>query len=307
MGVIKQGYVIRSTGSWYTVYQPNGETIECRLRGRYRLKGVRTTNPIAVGDEVSFQMEPERDTGVITHIHERKNFIIRRATKLSSAAHIIAANLDQAVLIATIAEPHTTTGFIDRFLVTAEAYHIPAIVVFNKIDIYNTTQMDRLSNLKKTYQDIGYQVIQVSALKKINLDVFESLLKDKRSLLSGHSGVGKSALVNAIDPDLDLKTGLISSLTRKGRHTTTFAEMFHLRFGGWIIDTPGINEFGLYDFEPEILAQRFPEMRQLMDQCRFANCTHRHEPDCAVRNALEKGEIAEFRYKNYLHMLTTDF
>lgn len=302
-----QGTVIRSTGSWYAVHQENGNIVSCRLRGRFRLDGIRTTNPVAVGDEVDFYMEPGRTTGIITAVHDRHNFIIRKATKLSSSAHIIAANLDQAVLIATINSPRTSTGFIDRFLTTAEAYHIPAVLVFNKIDIYEEEDMEQLQELEAVYSKIGYKVLRVSAISKHNVIQFKDLLKDKRSLLSGHSGVGKSALINAVDPNLDLKTGSISSAHQKGMHTTTFAEMFELEFGGWIIDTPGIKEFGLFDFEAETLAQRFPEMRALMDRCRFANCTHRHEPGCAVLEALHAEEIELFRYQNYLQMLETDF
>lgn len=302
-----QGTVIRSTGSWYTVYHAGGNIYECRLRGKYRLEGIRTTNPVAVGDIVDIQPEPGRHTAVITKIHDRENFIIRKATKLSSSAHIIASNLDQAVVIATISQPRTSTGFIDRFLVTAEAYHIPAVIVFNKIDLYDSTQQDLLKQLTIVYQKIGYQVMHVSAIKKRNLDQFQTLLKNKRSLLSGHSGVGKSALVNAVDETLNLKTGVISSYHNKGKHTTTFAEMFPLSFGGWIIDTPGIKEFGLYDFEAETLAHRFPEMRANMPYCRFANCMHLHEPGCAVLEALHNGDIASFRYQNYLNMMANDF
>lgn len=305
--IMYQGTVIRSTGSWYTVFQEGGKLFECRLRGKYRLKGVRTTNPVAVGDLVDFIPEPDMTTAIITKIHDRQNFIIRKATKLTSAAHIIAANLDQAVIIATIIQPRTSTGFIDRFLVTAEAYHIPAVIVFNKVDLYDENETRYLQQLTEVYTKIGYTVLQVSALKALNLDAFKLLLHNKKSLLSGHSGVGKSALINAVDPHLNLKTGDISAYHSKGKHTTTFAEMFQLGFDGWIVDTPGIKEFGLYDFEAETLSQRFPEMRAIMDQCRFANCTHRHEPGCAVLKALDEHDIATFRYQNYLNMLASDF
>jgi ribosome biogenesis GTPase len=304
---LTEGVVIRSTGSWYIVYTDNGETIHCRLRGHYRILGIRTTNPVAVGDRVSIQPEPERNTAVIIHIHERHNFIIRKATKLSKSAHIIAANLDQAVLVATIDQPRTSTGFIDRFLVTAEAYHIPAVIVFNKIDLYDDMQLQALEQLKKVYKDAGYGVLCVSALKGDNMEAFELLLKDKISLLAGHSGVGKSALINTIDSSLKLRTGEISSVHNKGKHTTTFAEMHQLDCGGWIVDTPGIKEFGLHNFESETLAQRFPEMRQRMTECRFANCTHLHEPGCAVKEAVENGTIATSRYHNYINMMSNDF
>lgn len=298
--------VIKSTGSWYVVYLTTGHIVHCRLRGQYRIKGIRTTNPLAVGDKVSIIMEPDQETGIIQTIHDRHNFIIRKATRLSKASHIIAANLDQALLVATVDQPRTSTGFIDRFLVTAEAYHIPAIIVFNKTDLYTGATLDVLKDYVRIYSAIGYQVLTVSALTGEGLDNFKNLLQNKITLLSGHSGVGKTALVNAIDPDLKLRIGAISDAHNKGKHTTTFAEMYPLNLGGWIVDTPGIKEFGLHELEAETLAQRFPEMRERMNQCRFDNCTHYHEPDCAIKLAVEKGEIAEFRYINYLHMLNNN-
>jgi ribosome biogenesis GTPase / thiamine phosphate phosphatase len=305
--VLKEGLVLRSTGSWYTVLDESGLMHNCRLRGLHRLKGVRTTNPVAVGDKVSISFDKEGLSPLITHIHDRSNFIIRKATNLSKASHIIAANLDQALLVATIDHPRTSTGFIDRFLTTAEAYHIPAAIVFNKIDLYTPIQHDKLDELINIYTQIGYPCIKVSAETKENLDAFVQLLKEKTSLLSGHSGVGKSALLNAIDHRLNLKTGKLSSFHNKGKHTTTFAEMHPLPFGGWIVDTPGIKEFGLYNLEKETLAQRFPEMRRLMPECRFANCTHMHEPDCAVKQALSQNLIAQFRYLNYVNMMNSNF
>jgi ribosome biogenesis GTPase len=301
------GLVLRSTGSWYMVRTDDGVIFECRLRGQYRIRGIRTTNPVAVGDHVSFEPEDDGNKGVIIEIHDRVNFIIRKSTNLSKASHIIAANLDLAILVATIDQPRTSTGFIDRFLVTAEAYHIAAVVVFNKIDLYNELQMKVLDDLTKVYSAIGYPCYHVSAKTGLNLDLFKSLLKDKTVLISGHSGVGKSALINAINPGFTIKTGEISSVHNKGKHTTTFAEMHATDSGGWIVDTPGIKEFGLYEFEQETLSQRFPEMRNLMNKCRFANCTHLHEPDCAIKVAVENGEIAEFRYKNYMNMILNDF
>jgi ribosome biogenesis GTPase len=301
------GLVLRSTGSWYMVRTDDGVIFECRLRGQYRIRGIRTTNPVAVGDHVSFEPEDDGNKGVIIEIHDRVNFIIRKSTNLSKASHIIAANLDLAILVATIDQPRTSTGFIDRFLVTAEAYHIAAVVVFNKIDLYNELQMKVLDDLTKVYSAIGYPCYHVSAKTGLNLDLFKSLLKDKTVLISGHSGVGKSALINAINPGFTIKTGEISSAHNKGKHTTTFAEMHATDSGGWIVDTPGIKEFGLYEFEQETLSQRFPEMRNLMNKCRFANCTHLHEPDCAIKVAVENGEIAEFRYKNYMNMILNDF
>ncbi len=299
--------VLRSTGSWYIVQDEEGKNHECRLRGQFRLKGIRTTNPIAVGDKVTIAIDETSQNTVIKEVHERTNFIIRKATRLSKASHIIAANLDQAILVATIDHPRTSTGFIDRFLVTAEAYHIPAAIVFNKIDLYDQQQTEYLNELAGIYSATGYPCFHVSAIHKQNLGTFAAQMKDRISLLTGHSGVGKSALLNAIDPKLSLKTGELSAYHNKGKHTTTFAEMHALEFGGWLVDTPGIKEFGLYDFERDTLAQRFPEMRALMPQCRFTNCTHLHEPGCAVKQAVENKEIAQFRYKNYVNMMFSDF
>lgn len=302
-----EGIVIRSTGSWYIVRTEDGTTVDCRLRGQYRIKGIRNTNPVAVGDRVTIALQKDEPTAVIEEIHERHNHIIRKATNLSKASHIIAANIDQAVLVVTINHPRTAAGFIDRFLVTAEAYHIPAALVFNKIDLYNEPEKERLYHFMDVYSGIGYPCIEVSAKEGINIHRFIALMQDKVSLLTGHSGVGKSALLNASDPLLNLKTGIISEFSNKGKHTTTFAEMLELSFGGWIVDTPGIKEFGLYDFEKDTLAQRFPEMRALMSDCRFTNCTHIHEPGCAVKVAIEKGAIATSRYKSYLNMTFQDF
>jgi ribosome biogenesis GTPase len=276
---------------------------DCRLRGKYRLQGLRTTNPVAVGDLVYFRKEASKETAVIEQIEERTNVIVRKSTNLSKAAHIIASNLDQALLVATIDQPRTSTGFIDRFLATAEAYHLPATLVFNKIDLYSSSQMLELEKLTTIYSSIGYAVLEVSAETGQNLEQLKALMENKVSLFSGHSGVGKSALVNAIDNQLHVRIGDISTVHHKGKHTTTYAEMHPLSFGGWIIDTPGIKEFGLYDLEKETLAQRFPEMRQIMSECRFANCTHRSEPGCAVKQAVADGQIADFRYKNYLNMM----
>jgi ribosome biogenesis GTPase len=298
-----KGRVIRSTGSWYTVMSDDNKLYDCRLRGKYRLQGLRTTNPVAVGDLVYFRKEASKETAVIEQIEERTNVIVRKSTNLSKAAHIIASNLDQALLVATIDQPRTSTGFIDRFLATAEAYHLPATLVFNKIDLYSSSQMLELEKLTTIYSSIGYAVLEVSAETGQNLEQLKALMENKVSLFSGHSGVGKSALVNAIDNQLHVRIGDISTVHHKGKHTTTYAEMHPLSFGGWIIDTPGIKEFGLYDLEKETLAQRFPEMRQIMSECRFANCTHRSEPGCAVKQAVADGQIADFRYKNYLNMM----
>lgn len=266
------------------------------------MEGLRSTNPIAVGDHVEFILQG--DDGIITGILSRKNYIIRKSTNLSHKTQIIAANIDQALLIATLHEPRTSTGFIDRFLVTAEAYSIPAQIIFNKTDIYDVAEMKLLDELIAIYEPLGYPCHKVSAQEKTNLEVIKQLLRDKVSLVSGHSGVGKSTLINAIEPGLQLKTGEISQVHLKGKHTTTFAEMFKLSDNGFIIDTPGIKEFGLVDFEPWELCHYFPEMRQLFNQCKFDNCTHMHEPGCEVKKNLEAGNISISRYSNYLNMLT---
>ena len=297
------GRVIKSTGSWYDVQDDAGTIVQCRLRGRIRLDGIRTTNPVAVGDMVNFERELDKDTCVIDKILPRNNVIVRKSVNLSKESHIIAANVDRAVVVATVAYPRTSTGFIDRFAVTAEAYHIPVVVVFNKCDLYDDEQNALADELIATYQNIGYQSFKVSAKTGYNCDMLESVMKDKITMLSGHSGVGKSALVNRLDPNLNLRVGEISYANEKGKHTTTYAQMFHLRFGGYIIDTPGIKEFALYDMEKDTLAQRFPEMRAMMHDCRFNNCTHLHEPDCAVKKAVENNTIARWRYENYCNMM----
>ncbi len=304
MNNLKNGVVVRSTGSWYVVRTNDDRQLyNCKLKGRFKIKGIRTTNPLAVGDNVDFKLSEADNTGLIVRINERKNYIIRKATKLSKASHIIASNLDQAVLISSLIKPRTSTGFIDRFLVTAEAYHIPAVLILNKYDLYDDKIKFQLDELVKVYSSAGYSCLITSAKEDFHIDEFKALLHNKISLLAGHSGVGKSALINKIDPSLNLKEGEISQAHLKGKHTTTFAEMFPLAFGGDIIDTPGIKEFGLVAFEKTELGQRFPEIRQLMNQCRFSNCLHVNEPGCAVREAVEKGSFSPFRYRNYLNML----
>jgi len=301
-----KGTVIKSTGSWYTVLDETGKYVECRIPGSFRMKGIKSTNPVAVGDYINFKLEPGEETGIIAEIKERKNYIIRKSTNLSKRTHIIAANIDQAILIATIAQPRTSTGFIDRFAVTAEAYNIPLIIVFNKLDLYADVELDLLAELKNAYEKIGYTTLSISVFKEEDIEMISNLLKDKTSLIAGHSGVGKSTLINAIEPDLKLKTGIISGAHHKGKHTTTFAEMFPVKSGGFIIDTPGIKEFGLTAIKKEELAHYFPEMRALMNECRFDNCLHVNEPGCAVKKAVENSEIAEFRYENYLNMLESE-
>ena len=261
-----KGIVVKSTGSWYNVKLENGDVVEARIQGKFRIKGIRSTNPVAVGDVVTIKQD-ENINNVITEIEDRKNYIVRKSINLSKHSHIIAANIDQAILIVTISQPKTTTGFIDRFLISAEAYHIPTILVFNKIDIYNKEELEELKTLMDIYTKIGYQCLAVSALNNENIDAFKSVLKNKTSVVSGHSGVGKSTLLNTIEPTLDLKTSTISEMHEQGKHTTTFAEMFDLSFGGYIIDTPGVKAFGLIDFDKADLSHYFLEMRAVLDNC----------------------------------------
>ncbi|MGN7205619.1 ribosome small subunit-dependent GTPase A [Pedobacter sp. SAFR-022] len=295
-----QGLVIKSTGSWYQVHAEDGEIYDCRIKGKFRIKGIQTTNPIAVGDQVNFELEPNSGNGVIDKLHDRKNYIIRKSINLSKQAQIIAANMDQAFLVVTLASPRTSLGFIDRFLATAEAYGIPAVLIFNKLDLFNDAGLEILEDYKAIYENIGYPCYTVSALEGTNIHIIEDLLKDKTTLFSGHSGVGKSSLINALMPDLDIKTGEVSEASDKGQHTTTFAEMHELPFGGYLIDTPGIRELGIFDIRPEELGHYFVEMRALLNQCKFHNCRHVNEPGCAVIKAVEEGEIELSRYESYL-------
>jgi ribosome biogenesis GTPase len=295
-----QGIITKSTGSWYQVQTPDNQKIDCRIKGKFRIKGITTTNPLAVGDVVDFDMEPEQGTGIITNLHIRQNYIIRKSINLSKQSQIIAANLDQAMLIVTLASPRTSLGFIDRFLVTAEAYAIPAKLIFNKLDLFSGEGLEILADYKAIYEKIGYPCYEVSALEGTNIGQIQSLLKDKVTLFSGHSGVGKSSLINVLLPQLALRTGEVSEWSDKGMHTTTFAEMFELPHGGFIIDTPGIRELGVIDIEKHELGRFFPEMRSRMEDCRFKNCRHINEPGCAVLQALEDGEIELSRYESYL-------
>lgn len=299
-----RGVVIKSTGSWYTVLTKEGTVLECRIKGLFRIKGIKTTNPIAVGDNVEFEKE-EDGKGVIHSIEERKNYIIRKSINLSKQAHIIAANVDQAFLVATLAMPRTSAGFIDRFLLTAEAYHITSSIIFNKVDLFekDKTLMEDLDNFISIYERIGYKCYKVSATEKIEIDQLKVLTKDKITLIAGHSGVGKSALINAMDKNMDLRVGNISDAHFKGKHTTTFAEMHPLSYGGFIIDSPGIKELGLVDMEKEEISDYFPEMRAIRNNCKFNNCLHLNEPKCAVIKAVEKGEIATSRYNSYLGIM----
>ena len=299
------GLVYKSTGSWYTVKTVNGKTYECRIKGKFRLKGIKSTNPIAVGDIVDFELEANNDqvSGIIHRIHERKNYVIRKSVNLSKQTHIIASNVDLVFLLITINNPPTFPSFIDRFLVSAEAYSIKAILLFNKIDTYDEDTLLEVKFLAALYRKIGYECIGISAKTGKNIDKVKQLMKDKVSIFSGHSGVGKSTLVNAIEPGLDIKTKEISEQHQQGKHTTTFAEMYDLSFGAKIIDTPGIKGFGVVDMEKEEVSGFFPEFFKLQQDCKFNNCLHVHEPQCAVKEALENDEIAFSRYKSYLQIL----
>lgn len=297
-----QGLVMKSTGSWYLVKAENGAILECRLKGKIRLDDRKTTNPVAVGDIVDLQLDKDGSNQII-NIHKRKNYIIRKSINLSKQAHIIASNLDQAILVATLVAPRTSLGFIDRFLVTAEAYGINAKIVFNKCDVLDAEMIELQNDIIHLYTSIGYECYSISSFNKDDVEKIKLLLKDKTTLLSGHSGVGKTTLVNAIDNNLDLKTGDISSVHLKGMHTTTFAELFPLSFGGNIIDSPGIKELGLVEMKKEEVGHYFPEIRDLMNDCKFNNCLHVNEPSCAILKAVEEGVISSERYQSYLGIL----
>ena len=299
--MINTGVVTKSTGSWYYV-KTKTEAFSCKLKGKFRLHGIKSTNPIAVGDIVEFTINAEDNTGVIYKINDRKNYIIRKSTNLSKQAHILASNIDYAFLVATIKQPKTYTEFIDRFLVTCEANNIEGAIIFNKIDIYNEEDNEQVSQLMDLYQNIGYKCIKISVEDEININEIENLIEDKIIVISGNSGVGKSSLINLLQPGLNLKTNEVSDSSQKGKHTTTFAEM-HPIGNGYIIDTPGIKGFGLIDIETVKLSHYFPEMNSIRDKCKFNDCTHTHEPGCAVKTALENNEISMQRYKNYLSML----
>lgn len=300
-----EAVITKSTGSWFTALTDDRQKIECRLRGNMRLQGSKSTNPVAVGDRVRLEIAENGDA-LIQEVLDRKNYIVRKSINLSKQTHVIAANIDLAIVIATIAEPRTSTGFIDRFLCTAEAYKIPGMVVFNKIDMLDDKQNAAMNELMQVYENIGYKSLAVSAIEKTNLDELKAVMKDKVCLVSGHSGTGKSTLINALDNKMDLRVGEISSVHLKGKHTTTFAEMFELDFGGFVIDTPGIKEFGLTGMEDEELSHYFPEMLERLPGCKFYNCTHVNEPKCAVKAAVENGEIALSRYKSYISILVNE-
>lgn len=300
----EKGLVMKSTGSWYSVLLNDGRMAECRMMGTFRVKGLNTknTNPVAVGDRVDAEISPD-GTGLIVGLDDRKNYIIRRSTKMSKQTHILAANMDHAYVMATLAEPRTSTGFVDRFLVTAEAYGIPASVIFNKKDLLDEEEIAYVDVLLGLYRKLGYGTYFVSVETNEGLDALRNSMKGKVSLLSGHSGVGKSSLINSLNPELSLKTGEISKAHSKGMHTTTFAEMLPLQDGGFIIDTPGIKELGIVNMEKNELSHFFPEMRSRFGQCKYHGCLHDQEPGCAVRDAVDKGEIALTRYECYLQIL----
>ncbi len=296
------GIVTKSTGSHYLVRIDKCKVVDCVLKGKLRLDGRKTTNPVAVGDKVDIEQDGEDN--VISKIYPRRNYIIRKSINLSKQAQILASNLDQAVLVATLVSPRTSLGFIDRFLITAEAYSIPSKIIFNKADILDVESLRLQQKIIDIYIKVGYECLVVSSLNGQNLEKVKGLLKDKTTLIAGHSGVGKSTLINALEPTFNLKTGVISSAHSKGTHTTTFAELHELSFGGFIIDSPGIKELGLVEMKKEEVGHYFPEIRNIMNDCKFNNCLHVNEPKCAVKTAVERGEISEERFHSYLGILT---
>ena len=300
------GIVYKSTGSWYTVKTNEGDIYECRIKGKFRIKGIKSTNPIAVGDVVVFEIEKIGDEtlGVISKIEDRKNYIIRKSVKLSKQTHIIAANIDQVFLLITLKNPKTSTIFIDRFLATSEAYDIKTVLLFNKVDMYNKDELAEVKYLAALYREIGYTCIGISAKSGKNVDKVKDLMKDHTSMFAGHSGVGKSTLINFIAPELNLKTTEISDQHFQGQHTTTFAEMYDLNFGARIIDTPGIKGFGVVDMDKYEIGDYFPEFFRLKINCKFNNCLHLDEPKCAVKAALDKDEVSWSRYRSYVQIVT---
>ena len=297
-----KGLVVKNTGSWYTVLTDDGQLIESKVKGNFRLKGIRSTNPVAVGDRVELVANAE-GTAFITAIEDRRNYIIRRSQNLSKQSHIIAANVDQVFLVVTVDFPQTSTTFIDRFLASAEAYRVPVVLVFNKTDLLDADLLRYQQMMMALYENIGYHCVAISAETGEGIEALRPLLQQKITLLSGNSGVGKSTLINRLVPDANLRTAEISDAHHTGQHTTTFSEMISLPDGGWLIDTPGIKGFGTFDMEPEELTSYFPEIFRFSKDCRFSNCTHTHEPGCAVLQALEDHFIAQSRYQSYLSMM----
>jgi ribosome biogenesis GTPase len=300
------GTVYKSTGSWYTVKTPEGEVFECRIKGKFRIRGIKSTNPIAVGDRVRFELEETGDVtyGVIHEIEDRVNYIVRKSVNLSKQTHVIAANVDQVFLLITLNNPKTYTIFIDRFLTTTEAYDVKTVLLFNKIDTYTVEELAEIKYLSDLYGKVGYTCLEISAKTGFNVDRVKEMMIGKTSMFSGNSGVGKSTLINAIEPSLQLRTAEISEQHLQGQHTTTFAEMFDLSFDARIIDTPGIKGFGLVDMEKEEIGDYFPEFFALKQDCKFNNCLHIDEPHCAVKKALEADEVSWSRYKSYVQMVT---
>jgi len=307
-----KGIVIKSTGSWFSVKTESGNVVECKIKGNFRIKDLKSTNPVAVGDHVEISLQkqegedPDKPVGFITDIIERKNYIIRKSSNLSKQYQIIASNIDQAFLVVTINYPVTTTTFIDRFLASAEAYRIPCTLIFNKTDRYNPAQYLQMQKLIEIYQHIGYRCLETSARQNLGISQIREWMKGKTSVFSGHSGVGKSTLINKVEPTLNLKTREISAYHETGMHTTTFSEMFELSFGGFIIDTPGIKGFGVLEMEKEEIGHYFPEIFKRLDKCQYYNCTHTHEPGCEVKKAVAEKEIAQSRYISYLGLLEAD-
>ena len=299
-----KGIVTKSTGSWYTVVTEDEQQWECRIIGKFRIQGIKSTNPVAVGDRVEIEVEDaETKKALLTKLYDRDNYIIRKSINLSKQTQILAANIDQAFLVVTFAKPRTSFGFIDRFLVSAEAYHIPTILIFNKIDIYDQEDLEYFTEVKEMYESIGYPVLFISALKGEGIEGLKNLCKGKTSLFSGHSGVGKSTLVNKLIPGIDLRTSEVSDASSKGVHTTTFAEMHKIPDGGYIIDSPGIRELGIVDLKNDEISHYFPEMRALLNQCKFNNCTHTNEPGCAIKQGVDENKISLIRYESYLSIL----
>ena len=308
---MKEGLVIKTTGSWYTIEDDRGELYECKVKGNFRIKDIKSTNPVAVGDRVKFRIQEDQKnnvlkTGWITSINDRKNYIVRRSPNLSKQSHIIAANIDQAVLVATVNFPVTTTTFIDRYLASAEAYRIPVLIVFNKLDLYTGEDRTQLDELQSIYTHIGYKCLAVSAKNQTGIDRLKEMLNGKINVINGHSGVGKSTLINSIQPGLNLKTKEISQIHQTGKHTTASSAMYKLSFGGYIIDTPGIKGFGMLDMESWEISHYFPELFAVSKACQYSNCSHTHEPGCAVKDAVEAGKIAYSRYISYLGLLEGD-
>ena len=309
---MSKGLVVKSTGSWYTVEEENGDLYQCKVKGNFRIKGIKSTNPVAVGDRVSFiaQTTSENDNsnkiGLINSVEDRKNYIVRRSPNLSKQSHIIAANIDQAVLVVTLKYPVTTTTFIDRYLASAEAYNIPVLLVFNKTDMYTAEEKEKMESLVSLYQKIDYECIATSAKTSNGLEDLQHAIKDKINVISGHSGVGKSTIINSFEPGLMLKTEEISDSYQTGKHTTTYTTLCKLSFGAYIIDTPGIKGFGMLHMEPWEISHYFREIFNYSKSCQYHNCSHTHEPKCAVKEAVEEGEIGKSRYISYLGLLEKD-